>query len=149
MNKFKQWCEPMKSEEVSCTNPMNQNQIVLLPSMKKRNTRLQSAKEWIKIYEGFNIVKGYSKKYGVDKICAIYELRMIGIAVSDDYEKQLRQSMEALKQQRESRKAEKESEFLWDSDENFAAIIGYTPGEAPYGVTHEEWEEIVNNTESE
>ena len=30
------------------------------------------------------------------------------------------------------------------SDENFAFIVGYTSGGAPYGVTHEEINEIEN-----
>lgn len=28
----------------------------------------------------------------------------------------------------------------WESDENFAVIIGYTSGGFPYGITHEEME---------
>lgn len=108
-----------------------------------KNQRLKSAKEWVKVYPGQNIVQGYSKKYGVDKLCAIYELRLIGIAVSDEYEKQLRQSIEALNHQRKLQK--KESELSWESNEDFAAIIGYTSGGAPYGITHDEWKEINNN----
>ena len=54
----------------------------------KRERRLCSAKNWIKTYSGNNIVKGYSKKYSVDKLCAFKELRMIGVEISEEYEKQ-------------------------------------------------------------
>jgi len=119
----------------------------------KRERRLNSAKNWIKTYSGNNIVKGYSKKYSVDKLCAVKELRMIGVDISEEYEKQLINSMEALRQQRLSFKKKREDELNdlcgFDSDENFAMIIGYTSGGFPYGITHEEMEQINNETEFE
>ncbi len=119
----------------------------------KREKRLSSAKNWIKTYSGQNIVKGYSKKYSVDKLCAIKELRMIGVEISEVYERQLINSMEALRQQRLSFKKKQEDELNtlceFESDENFAMIIGYTSGGFPYGVTHEEMEEITIENEIE
>jgi predicted membrane metal-binding protein len=119
----------------------------------KRERRLNSAKNWIKTYTGNNLVKGYSKKYSVDKLCAVKELRMIGVDISEEYEKQLINSMEALKQQRLSFKKKREDKLNdlcgFDSDENFAMIIGYTSGGFPYGVTYEEMEQINNETEFE
>ncbi len=113
-----------------------------------RERRLCSAKNWIKSYSGNNLVKGYSKKYSVDKFCAVKELRMIGVDISEEYEKQLISSMEALRQQRLSFKKKREDELsnqrVFDSDEYFAMILGYTSGGFPYGVTHEEMEEINN-----
>jgi len=112
----------------------------------KRERRLSSAKDWIKTYSGNNLVKGYSKKYSVDKMCAVKELRMIGVDISEEYEKQLINSMEALRQQKLSFKKKREDKLNdlcgYDSDENFAMILGYTSGGFPYGVTHEEMEEI-------
>ena len=117
----------------------------------KRESRLSSAKKWIKTYSGNNIVKGYSKKYSVNKLCAVIELRMIGVEISVEYEKQLINSMEALRQQRLSFKKKREDELNslceFESDENFAMIIGYTSGGFPYGVTHEEMEEITIENE--
>lgn len=114
----------------------------------KREKRLCSAKNWIKTYSGNNLVKGYSKKYSVDKLCAVKELRMIGVDISEEYEKQLINSMEALRQQRLSFKQKREDELNnrcgFESDENFAMIIGYTSGGFPYGVTHEEMDELNN-----
>lgn len=119
----------------------------------KRENRLRSAKSWIKTYSGNNVVKGYSKKYSVDKLFAIKELRMIGVEISEEYEKQLINSMEALKQQRLSFKKKREDKLNalcgFESDENFAMILGYTSGGFPYGVTHEKMEEINNENEFE
>lgn len=119
----------------------------------KREKRLSSAKNWIKTYSGNNFVKGYSKKYSVDKLCAVKELRMIGLEISEEYEKQLINSIEALRQQRLSFKHKRENELNalcgFESDENFAMIIGYTSGGFPYGVTHEEMEEIAIENDTE
>ena len=112
--------------------------------MKKapnRKFRLSSSKDWIKIYSGKNIVKGYSKRYSVDKLSAVKELRMIGVEISEEYERQLINSMEALKQQRLSFRKKREDELNvlceFESDENFAMVIGYTSGGFSYGVTYE------------
>ncbi len=119
----------------------------------KREYRLRSAKDWIKTYSGNNVVKGYSKKYSIDKLCAVKELRMIGFEISEEYENQLRQSLESLKQLRLSLKKKREDELNalcgFESDENFAMILGYTSGGFPYGVTHEEMEEIKSENEIE
>lgn len=109
----------------------------------KRESRLQSAKHWITTYEGKTIVRGYAKWYGVDLLCAIIELRMLGVHVDENYEANVRRSIETkAKQRRQKRLARKEAEFYDpypDSDANFAYIAGYTSGGFPYGVT---WEEI-------
>ena len=119
----------------------------------KREYRILSAKSWIKTYSGNNIVKGYSKKYSVDKLCAVKELRMIGVDISEEYEKQLINSIEAHRKQRLSIRKKREDELNalcgFESDENFAMIIGYTSGGFPYGVTYEEMEQINNETEFE
>lgn len=99
------------------------------------------------------LLKGIQKKYSVDKLLAIKELQMIGVEISEEYEKQLINSMEALKQQRLSFKKKREDKLNalcgFESDENFAMILGYTSGGFPYGVTHEEMEEINNENEFE
>ena len=46
------------------------------------------------------------------------------------------------KSKKQNQKEEHENKQGYDSDENFAMIIGYTSGGAPYGVTHEEMEKI-------
>ena len=105
-----------------------------------RIKRLLSAKRWIETYDGTNIVKGYAKKYAIDIFCAIYELRRMNISISEEYEKQLKQSIETLKKYRQLKKEEKELELKceWESDENFAKIMGYTHGGFPYGIRHDD-----------
>ena len=47
--------------------------------------------------------------------------------------------------ERKNRKLKKErkaEDVEFDSDENFAFIVGYTSGGAPYGLKHEEMNEI-------
>jgi hypothetical protein len=109
----------------------------------KREARLQSAKIWIPKYEGKNIVRGYAKWYGVDFLCSIIELRMLGINVDENYEANVRRSIEAKAEQRkQKRRFRKEKKFCdpyADSDDTFAYIAGYTSGGFPYGVT---WDEI-------
>lgn len=50
-----------------------------------RNGRLQHVKDtkWIKNFEGKNIGKSYSKWFGVDRQCALYELEMLGYPLTD------------------------------------------------------------------
>lgn len=101
------------------------------------------------VHSGKYIVHGYAKRYGVDKLCAVKELRLIGIEISEKYENQLIQSFKVLKKQRQFIKDQKEQELNslsgFDSDENFAFIAGYTSGGFPYGITHEEMDEIDKN----
>ena len=78
---------------------------------------------------------------------------MIGVDISEEYEKHLINSMEALRRQRLSFKKKREDKLNalcgFESDENFALIIGYTSGGFPYGVTYEELKQINNETEFE
>ncbi|MCF8360978.1 MAG: hypothetical protein K9H26_19675 [Prolixibacteraceae bacterium] len=111
--------------------------------------RLASAKEWVTKYDGQNLISGYAKWFGVDKICAINELKTLGVIIPENLENQI---IKSLKRRIEQRKLAKEkSEALdiadYDSDDNFAFIVGYTSGGFPYGLTHEELEkaELDNN----
>ena len=111
--------------------------------------RLDSAKDWITKYDGQNLVSGYAKWFGVDKICAINELKTLGVIIPENLENQI---VESLKRRIEQRKLAKEKAealdiTVNDSDYNFAFIAGYTSGGFPYGLTHEELEnaELDNN----
>jgi hypothetical protein len=118
----------------------------MMKKTPKKEVRLNYAKTWIKTYPGKNPVKGYSKKYGVDKLCAVKELRLIGVEISEAYEKQLKRSLEELRKQRLASKKKREdalkTEPLFDSDEHYAMIIGYKSAGFAYGVTHEEMENM-------
>ena len=100
----------------------------------KRKLRLESAQNWISRYTGKNIVKGYSNWFGVDLICSIKELRMKGVIIDEDYEKQVIKSMEA------KTSTQHINSNITDehSDINFKFIARNTSGGAPYGILHEE-----------
>ena len=109
----------------------------------RRTQRLGIGKSWLKTYQGEDIIQDYIKRYGVDLLCAVVELRMLGVAISEDYEHQLRQNEEykrlSKKSKKKGGKQKIKEDFLDDfSDENFAYIAGYTSGGVPFGLTHEE-----------
>lgn len=55
-----------------------------LPPRRLRMTRpqrLQAARLFIRGFGGKRIVVGYARWFGVDRICAITELQMLGVAV--------------------------------------------------------------------
>ncbi len=108
--------------------------------------RLKSGAKWLRSYSGKNIVKGFSKWYGVDKLCAIKELRMLGFQISVEYEEQIKRSIQDIANARKLRKEKREKAISLEgdsySDETFAFIAGYTSNDVPFGITHEEWAEM-------
>lgn len=115
----------------------------------KKQARLFVASSWIKEYNGKNIVSGYAKWFGVDKICAINELKIIGVIIPENVERQIIESVKERilqkKKIREKKKIEDTDTSALESDDTFAFIEGYTSGGAPYGITYEE----LNIIESE
>ena len=120
----------------------------LPPRFKRmeRTDRLQSAKHWLQKYNGENVIQAYRKRYGVDWLYAIKELRILGVELDPIYVNKLQQTVEGKikENQRRKLKKQKEDELLNnrypDSDENFYFIAGYTSGGMPYGITWEESE---------
>jgi hypothetical protein len=104
-----------------------------------RDARLQSAKHWIPSYSGRDIVKGYRKWYGVDTVCAILELRQLGVGIPESRLLEAKRTEETTAQRRVEQRRHSEGEALYDSDENFAYIAGYTANGAPYGIS---WDEL-------
>ncbi len=115
-----------------------------LQKRMKREGRLQSAKstDWIAKYSGKNIVRGYSKCFGVDLLCAIKELRLLGVKVDEEYENQVKNSLQGLVKGRQCKKAESEDreieEMYSNLDGTFAFIAGYTSNGVPY---HENYQD--------
>jgi hypothetical protein len=107
----------------------------------KQPGRLQSAKSWLPTYKGKNILQGYRKQYGVDLLCAIRELEILGIALNPEYIKAVKQSIEGGLLARKRKKIEKQEElegvYGVDYDEYFSFIAGHTEGGASYGVPWE------------
>jgi hypothetical protein len=113
-----------------------------------RSQRLQSAKRWLQTFEGRNVVRAYRRRYGIDWLCAVKELRVLGATVDPTYIQKLEQTVESEIKANRKRKPEKlrrteEAERTGKyrySDENFYFIAGYTSGGLPYGITWEEAE---------
>lgn len=60
----------------------------------RRPARLADARSWLPTYGGQNIVRGYARWYGVNLDCAIKELRLLGVKVSEDYAAQVQRALE-------------------------------------------------------
>ena len=60
----------------------------------RRQARLATAPRWLASYGGKHVVQGYARWYGVDLLCAITELRLLRVAVSQEYESQIRRTLE-------------------------------------------------------
>jgi hypothetical protein len=104
-----------------------------------RGNRLTLAKPWVPTYSGRSLIRGYATWFGVSEVCAIVELRMLGVDVPDALLQQARRSEQARAAMRAGRKQPQASEDGWpDSGEEFAFIAGYTPGGIPYGIARED-----------
>ncbi len=112
----------------------------------KRSQRLQSTKRWLNKFQGENVIRAYRKRYSVDWLSAIKELRILGVELDSIYVNKLQQTIEGkIKENHRSKLGkQKEDELLNnrypDSDENFYFIAVYTSGGMPYGITWEEAE---------
>lgn len=106
-----------------------------------RTGRLLVGKAWISIYRGKNLTRGYAKHYGVDLLCAIVELRMLGVPVSAVYEEDIKKSIAArakLKQKTRESYGMPDDLIDWE-DVDMAFPAGYVDQDTPFGVR---WEEL-------
>lgn len=87
-------------------------------------------------YPGSDLVRGYGTWFGVSEVCAIVELRMLGVAIPESRLEQARRNEQARAARRTERKHRRERPQAGDGGPAFVA--GYTPGGAPYGVEREE-----------
>ena len=103
-----------------------------------REQRLQSAKStgFLSKHIAKDMVRHYARWYGVDLLCAIAELRQLGLEISPEREDAVKTSLQnRLELKRKGREEFSLAEISCDSDETFAFIAEYTSGGAPYGVT--------------
>lgn len=101
----------------------------------RRPGRLISAKAWLK-GDGKhckNIVRAYRRYYGVDFLCAFKELKILGVRVDPEYEKQVLRCVEKKAERRKKAREEAETSISEDSDGDFSFIAGYTSNGFPYG----------------
>lgn len=82
----------------------------------KQTQQLQSAKQQLNKFQGESVIQAYKKRYGVDWLCAIKELKMLGIELDPIYIKKLQQRIEGQikTNQRRKLKKQKECELLND-----------------------------------
>jgi len=115
-----------------------------------KNERLNAATSWLKEYNGKSIISGYAKWFGVDKIGAIHELKMIGVEIPEKLENQIVSSIKlSLEQKRIIKEEKKISEAIQvASNDYFTFIEGYTSWGFPFGITYEEMEEIEEPDET-
>ncbi len=110
----------------------------------KRPARLVAAKSWLPTCSAKNIAKAYKNHFSVDWECTFKELEMLGVHIDPEHIASVKTSIEAEKNRRQTRRGkEVEDLFSEDSDENFALIAGYTSGGLTYGISWEEWDEIL------
>lgn len=110
-----------------------------------KEERLEIARSWVSEYKGKNLVKDYSKKFRLNLKNSLKELTNFGFKISKEERKEIKRLIKAQKQQKENKRREKEAHQpieLFESDETFAFIAGYTGGGIPFGITHEEMQEL-------
>jgi hypothetical protein len=93
-----------------------------------RKQRLASAKLWLQSCTGEKVVRDYRRYFGVDW---------------PDYKETVLKTLASIAAAKGQKKAEKLALENPDQDENFAFIAGYTSDGAPYGITWDEWDQIV------
>jgi hypothetical protein len=121
----------------------------------KRSQRLSIAKAWIKTNNGKKLYHGYAKHFGVNKLCAIHELEMLGFEFTTELKESIKRSEDDKRIRKEMLKKKKMDSLslsMVESDFYYAYIAGYTSGGAPYGTNWEEFEALekkmwLNNIE--
>ena len=74
----------------------------------RRPARLADAREWLSTHtpRPANVAEDYARRYGVDLLCAVIELRLIGEPISEERVAQVRANLELRARERASRRAE-------------------------------------------
>jgi len=112
-----------------------------------RQRRLEQAEQWLKTYEGKNLVRGYRKKFNVNRLCALIELQVLGQPITDEAIEAERllegQTQEVCARQKARAELARFVNASSVGDERFAYIAGYTSWGFPYGVT---WDELEGET---
>lgn len=111
-----------------------------------RSDRLVTAPQWIREYAGKNIVRGYAKWFGVDKLCAIKELEPSGVLIPEKIKISIRGNNSFLEKKRIKQEHETETAYdlLFESDEHFAFIAGFTENGNAFGISRQQTIRILN-----
>jgi len=100
----------------------------------KRSQRLQAARHWLTTYSGKNVFRSYQNHFGVDRICALLELKTLGRPIEDSA---IQNAKVSVKKREQVNRTEILKPFL-DSDFHHYYITGYTENGFSYGITWEE-----------
>ncbi len=74
-----------------------------------RKARLKDArKEWLPAQQGTDLLGAYERWYGVDPLCAMTDLRLLGVVISEEHEAQVRASVEQRAKERAAKRAERQ-----------------------------------------
>lgn len=87
----------------------------------RRPARLVDAGQWLSVHEGPDVMGDYQRWYGVDRLCAVIELRMLGVPISEEEEVQVRKSIEQCTKLRLTKRAAKKRANKQRSEEKRAA----------------------------
>lgn len=102
--------------------------LVLKRKRMKREARLQSAKSWLRDYDGKNVVKSYSKWFAVDPACAMKELELLGLRFTEIEKMNIKKHQENRIRQKqlskERRLHKKKERELEKYDEGFGFYRG-------------------------
>jgi hypothetical protein len=113
-----------------------------------RGQRLEAAKKWIPTCRDPNLVRRYRKWFGVTDLCAVLELRELGVDIPDArLEEARRNERDRAAHNARRKQTWKRPQPIRESDETFAFIAGYTEGGAAYGITWEEMEALEARTD--
>ncbi|MFZ3589680.1 hypothetical protein ACOI1C_10445 [Bacillus sp. DJP31] len=99
----------------------NKHNKYLGPRRKRwgQQVRLLNAKVWVKENQGKNVIRRYAKWYGVDLLCALNELQILGLTFSAEEKQKVNQAlvMKQLHNQRMKEKRESQKELMWEDDD--------------------------------
>lgn len=110
-----------------------------------RERRLQSAAStnFLEAHQAKDAIRHYARWYGVDLLCAVTELRVLGMTISPECEECLKKSRKGRIEQKRMKQEKNIFPAEPDSDEIFAYIAGYTAWGLPYGTTWKELEKFA------
>ncbi len=102
-------------------------------------------------YPGKDIVRGYRRWFGVDKVCALVEMKVCGVDISEEMIAAARREARLFSDDRAKKRALRTSEHTidqGDQNDQFSFIAGYTSGGAPYGLMWEEYDPFQEDNET-
>ena len=122
----------------------------LAPRRKRMNrqARLQLARHWLARFTGKKVIRSYATWFGVDWMCAVKELEILGVKLDQSYVNKPRWT---LVERGKNKNRPTPVEATWDEgygvfrDDDFAYIAGHTPAGFAFGVTWKEAEAQIED----